>query len=225
MKISTLLSSKSILKNFGLYTIILFFAILSAIIPLSLDDYAWKSKVGINRMHHWFHDYNGRYLSNLLELAAVRSSIAQILIMTIFSSLLIIMLRQLTFRNTKSISYILILLIVMMLPIPLFAETFGWVAGYVNYVTSATTSMVFCYRYHHNFISGTCNTVFNHTCIMCEYFLFLQKKENKVSLFQFLNRTLYWGKYYVFKFGIPTSHCWKRSLPKCRKAYKYIRQY
>lgn len=138
MKISTLLSSKSILKNFGLYTIILFFAILSAIIPLSLDDYAWKSKVGINRMHHWFHDYNGRYLSNLLEIAAVRSSIAQILIMTIFSSLLIIMLRQLTFRNSKSISYILILLIVMMLPIPLFAETFGWVAGYVNYVTSAS---------------------------------------------------------------------------------------
>lgn len=133
---------KSLSPNFskqkiGLYIVILFFAILSSLIPLSLDDYAWKSEVGIERMHQWFHDYNGRYLSNLLEIAAVRAPIVQTIMMTFFSSLLIVTLRQLTFRNSRSISYILILLIVMMLPIPLFAETFGWVAGYVNYVTSA----------------------------------------------------------------------------------------
>ncbi|GEP85227.1 glucosyltransferase [Staphylococcus piscifermentans] len=155
---------KSLFPNFsvqkvGLYIVILFFAILSALIPLSLDDYAWKSDVGIERMHQWFHDYNGRYLSNLLEIAAVRTPIVQVVTMTFFSSLLIVMLRQLTFRNSRSISYILILLVVMMLPIPLFAETFGWVAGYVNYVTSAVLMLYILKIYFEQYDRNSANVI------------------------------------------------------------------
>lgn len=128
---------QSFKNSMGLWLVGVFILWMSAAIPLSLDDYAWKSAVGMERLKVWFHDYNGRYLSNILEMILTRYYILQVFVMTFFSTLLIVMMKRLTFKDANGLAYIFILLLVLMLPMIVFAETFGWVAGYVNYVTSA----------------------------------------------------------------------------------------
>ena len=52
-----------------------FFAVFSALaflFPLSGDDWAWGSSIGMDRLHTLFRDYNGRYAGNLAALLLTR---------------------------------------------------------------------------------------------------------------------------------------------------------
>jgi len=44
-------------------------AILCYLFPYTGDDWAWGSKIGIDRLNNWFENYNGRYVGNLIVLA------------------------------------------------------------------------------------------------------------------------------------------------------------
>ncbi len=52
-------------------------------VPLSLDDWAWGGKIGIERFETMFKGYNGRYLGNFLILAMSRSKILRVAVMTL----------------------------------------------------------------------------------------------------------------------------------------------
>ena len=41
-------------------------AILCYLFPYTGDDWAWGSKIGIDRLNNWFENYNGRYVGNLI---------------------------------------------------------------------------------------------------------------------------------------------------------------
>ena len=132
-----------VLKNYQSVFIILFFLLLSAITPLSGDDWTWRTHVGMDRLKSFFYDYNGRYISNIIEIIFVRSSFIRVIGMTIFSSLLILLMSRLAYKKRALQKSIVTLIIVMLMPTQIFAETFGWVAGYVNYVTSAVAMLYF----------------------------------------------------------------------------------
>ena len=53
-------------------------AILCYLFPYTGDDWAWGSKIGIDRLNNWFENYNGRYVGNLIVLAMTRSNPIQI---------------------------------------------------------------------------------------------------------------------------------------------------
>ena len=129
------------MKIFKIKPIILigvFFFIMSILIPLTGDDWTWKSERGIERLKSGFSGYNGRYISNLLEIISVRFELFKIFLMTCFSTLLIFFMSKLVFREDSNNRSIYVLVLVILMPITIFQQTFGWVAGYVNYVISVS---------------------------------------------------------------------------------------
>src|SRR5699024_5768798 len=133
-------------KIFKIKPIILisvFFFIMSILIPLTGDDWTWKSERGIERLKSGFSGYNGRYISNLLEIISVRFELFKIFLMTCFSTLLVFFMSKLVFREDSSNGSIYVLVAVILMPITIFQQTFGWVAGYVNYVISLVFVLYF----------------------------------------------------------------------------------
>ena len=57
-------------------------AILCYLFPYTGDDWAWGSKIGIDRLNNWFENYNGRYVGNLIVLAMTRSNLLKAVIMS-----------------------------------------------------------------------------------------------------------------------------------------------
>src|SRR5699024_8173643 len=90
-----------------------------------------------------FSGYNGRYISNLLEIISVRFELFKIFLMTCFSTLLIFFMSKLVFREDSNNRSIYVLVLVILMPITIFQQTFGWVAGYVNYVISIVFVLYF----------------------------------------------------------------------------------
>jgi len=134
------------MKIFKIKPIILisvFFFIMSILIPLTGDDWTWKSERGIERLKSGFSGYNGRYISNLLEIISVRFELFKIFLMTCFSTLLVFFMSKLVFREDSSNGSIYVLVAVILMPITIFQQTFGWVAGYVNYVISLVFVLYF----------------------------------------------------------------------------------
>lgn len=132
-------------QNYLLIIVSVYFLILSCLIPLTWDDWAWKSRVGLKRLYSLFDNYNGRYLSNILEIIFVRSFPIRVLIMTICSTLLVFFIHRLMYKENQKFEYLYILFLIMLIPLPVFAETFGWLAGYANYVVSATFLLAILY--------------------------------------------------------------------------------
>lgn len=142
------------MKIFKIKPIILigvFFFIMSILIPLTGDDWTWKSERGIQRLKSGFSGYNGRYISNLLEILAVRFELFKILLMTFFSTLLVFFMSKLVFRENSKNSSIYVLVMVILMPITIFQQTFGWVAGYVNYVISIVFVLYFILLFRYIF--------------------------------------------------------------------------
>ncbi len=57
-------------------------AILCYLFPYTGDDWAWGSKIGVDRLNNWFENYNGRYVGNLIVLAMTRSNLLKAVIMS-----------------------------------------------------------------------------------------------------------------------------------------------
>ena len=60
----------------------LLIALLCWLFPYTGDDWAWGSKIGLERLHLWFDNYNGRYAGNLIVLAMTRSNLLKTVIMS-----------------------------------------------------------------------------------------------------------------------------------------------
>lgn len=125
----------------------LFFLILSSIIPLTGDDWTWKSQMGISRLNTLFHNYNGRYFSNIIEIIFVRFTILRIVAMTLISTFLVYLIYKSSSIKSGTTFMIYILFLVFLMPVSVFSQTFGWIAGYVNYVISALSILYFIHLY------------------------------------------------------------------------------
>lgn len=140
--------------------VMLFFFILSILIPLTGDDWTWKSTRGIARLNNFFDNYNGRYLSNILEIVSVRSTLFRVFLMTTFSTLLIYLISKISYRENNISKLLTPTILVLLLPISVFSQTFGWTAGYVNYVISVVSILFFLLIYRNEFNSELKGTSF-----------------------------------------------------------------
>lgn len=123
----------------------LFFLFLSYNTPLTGDDWTWGTKAGWSRLQNGFADYNGRYISNILELAITRIDILRYLIVALFSTLLIFLIAKITNHRNTLIPMMLSFIMILLTPTKIFAQTFGWAAGFINYVPSLALLLLYVY--------------------------------------------------------------------------------
>src|SRR5699024_5298201 len=126
-------------------SIFAFFLLLSSLTPLTGDDWTWKSYIGIKRLESFFENYNGRYISNILELIFVRFTFVRILAMAIGSTLLIYYMYKIS--TIKKNPIFMLFILVLLMPLSVFKQTLGWTAGYVNYVISVVIMLSFIRLY------------------------------------------------------------------------------
>ncbi|MEY8598320.1 DUF6056 family protein, partial [Mammaliicoccus lentus] len=135
-------------KDLYIYlSLFVFFLIMSTLIPLTGDDLTWKSYLGMERLKSFFENYNGRYMSNILEIIFVRFTLVRILGMAICSSLFIIFMYKISTNKKNPLFIFYILFLVLLMPLSVFSQTLGWTAGYVNYVISVTILLYFISLY------------------------------------------------------------------------------
>lgn len=128
-----------------LFILYLFFLFFYYNTPLTGDDWTWGTEIGWNRFERMFHDYNGRYLSNMIELLVVRVDLLRYLILALFSALLVYIMGKLTNYNNNPIAITLAFILVMAMPIRVFSQTMAWSAGFLNYVPSVMLLLVYLY--------------------------------------------------------------------------------
>jgi len=117
--------------------IFFFFLYLSYNTPLTGDDWTWGTDKGISRLQSFFYGYNGRYLSNIFEILLTRMDILRYLTMAAFSTALICFLgRVININKDDNTPYLLSFILLLAMPANIYSQTFGWTAGFVNYVTS-----------------------------------------------------------------------------------------
>ncbi|TMN21785.1 DUF6056 family protein [Lentibacillus cibarius] len=116
--------------------IFLFYFFIAFQTPYTGDDWTWGTQRGMNRLENNFADYNGRYLSNMIEILATRFAWLRYLVMSIFATALVYVIGSVTGQANRMLYWLLAFLFMLLLPTDIYAQTFGWTAGFVNYVPS-----------------------------------------------------------------------------------------
>lgn len=124
------------------FLVFLFYTYIAYRTPLTHDDWNWGMNVGMERFHNGFKDYNGRYFGNYTELLITRIGWLRILLMGLFGSLMVI-LPALISKTTSLGVYLLSFLLFLTVPANMFAQTYGWAAGFSNYNTAAVFILLY----------------------------------------------------------------------------------
>lgn len=142
----SIMKGSSKIKGWIFFLIIFFFFFfISYNTPLTGDDWTWGTNIGEKRLINKFHDYNGRYLSNIFELIFVRVNIIRYLMIAFFSTLLIILVGKVTNHNKNIVSLLFAFILIVLMPVRIFAQTLGWSAGFINYVPSVVLLLAYLY--------------------------------------------------------------------------------
>lgn len=128
-------NEKKIFNKKNIFFIILFIIlfIISYMFPYAHDDWAWGSSIGIERLNSLFDGYNGRWLGNLSVLLLTRNRILKAFITSIVLTYIMVYIKKLINYENKNSIYLSILLMILM-PVSIIAQSIAWVSGFTNYV-------------------------------------------------------------------------------------------
>ncbi|MBC1605808.1 DUF6056 family protein [Paenilisteria rocourtiae] len=124
------------------FLVFLFYMYIAYRTPLTHDDWTWGMAKGMERFHEGFKDYNGRYFGNYTELLITRVDWLRIFIMGLFGALLVVLPALIAKTNSIGV-YLLSFLLFLTVPANMFAQTYGWAAGFSNYNTAAVCTLIF----------------------------------------------------------------------------------
>lgn len=134
------------LKNFENKCLILFFVavvIIAFFFPPSADDLGWATSQGLNLLENKFEDYNGRYLGNIFAIIFARNPVLLPFIKSITLTSLLKLIQ--VFSSNKSKEFLLLSSLFLIIPTPLFIQSFVWTAGFSNYCFSILIIMLGLY--------------------------------------------------------------------------------
>ena len=122
---------------------LLFYLWLAAQIPYCQDDWDWGLPIGIQQLTDA--SLNSRYVGNLIEVALTRSSILKTIVMGLtFAVIPFSAARAVTqcgFEDPGTDytipAALLASILMLSMPLEIWRQTFGWVAGFSNFVVSA----------------------------------------------------------------------------------------
>lgn len=118
---------------------IVFYIWLAAQIPYGWDDWTWGLPMGMERF--LTASINCRYAGNLVEIIITRSRLLKDIIMGLCFALLPLsffaVLRQACGRSARPcLLLVLANLLLLCMPREIWRQTYGWIAGFANYVPS-----------------------------------------------------------------------------------------
>ena len=104
-----------------------------------LDDLTWGSSIGIQRLNTLFAGYNGRYVGNIIVIILTRlpSTVRAGVELAIFCMLFYYAHRLLP----KKQAFCFFVIGLLLLPLPVYAQSVVWTAGFANYVPSAVVML------------------------------------------------------------------------------------
>lgn len=141
---SKLINKKAL--NRCIFTYLILFVILfflCLLFPYSGDDWAWGSRIGIDRLSNWFDNYSGRYLGNLIVLALTRSNLLKAVTMSFCLTGIIALLNELTGKQKNGIFIISSVFVFM--PTAILRQAVVWTSGFANYTTSVFLTLIYIF--------------------------------------------------------------------------------
>ena len=108
--------------------------------PYTGDDWAWGSKIGIERLNSWFDNYNGRYFGNLIVLALTRSNLLKSFTMAFCLTGIVYCTERIIQRKWAFLTCAVFLLFV---PRLVARQAIVWTAGFANYTTSIFLTLIY----------------------------------------------------------------------------------
>ncbi len=115
---------------------------LCSLFPFSGDDWYWGSYASDKRIASFFAAYNGRYFSNLLCVALTRVPFLHAPVAAATLSGIALCVQKLSGRKDACMFW-LCLLLVFLVPAPVFAQGLVWTSGFVNYTFSALLVLLY----------------------------------------------------------------------------------
>ncbi len=122
--------------------IFLTFATLVFLFPYTGDDWAWGSSLGLDRLHKFFADYNGRYAGNLLVLLLTRSRFFKIFLMALTNYLLCFSCYKYA-PHKKNLCLLFSFVLFLSMPREIFAQAVVWTSGFANYIPPTLISITY----------------------------------------------------------------------------------
>ncbi|BAK94942.1 hypothetical protein TEH_16150 [Tetragenococcus halophilus NBRC 12172] len=132
---------------FTLLTIFIFYLVIAWLLILSGDDWAWGGDIGQARLDNHFDAYNGRYFGNIIEMIITRNLFARLLIYSIVNTGTVFLIREILNRK---VAYVYCFLLILLLPVSFYSQTYGWLAGFANYNTSTFLFLLIIYLVQKN---------------------------------------------------------------------------
>ncbi|KFN90573.1 hypothetical protein [Tetragenococcus muriaticus] len=122
--------------------ITLFYLVIAWLLVLSGDDWAWGGDIGQARLENHFDEYNGRYFGNIIEMIITRSIFARLLIYSFVNTGIVFLIREILDRK---VAYVYCFLLILLLSVSFYSQTYGWLAGFANYNTSTFLFLLIIY--------------------------------------------------------------------------------
>ncbi|AYW48785.1 hypothetical protein C7K38_10575 [Tetragenococcus osmophilus] len=132
---------------FILLAIFIFYLVIAWLLILSGDDWAWGGDIGQARLDNHFDAYNGRYFGNIIEMIITRNLFARLLIYSIVNTGTVFLIREILNRK---VAYVYCFLLILLLPVSFYSQTYGWLAGFANYNTSTFLFLLIIYLVQKN---------------------------------------------------------------------------
>ncbi|MCM1272089.1 MAG: hypothetical protein NC225_03210 [Clostridium sp.] len=118
----------------GISAILLFVMFLMA--PMRLDDWAWGSQIGIDRLNSKFAGYNGRYVGNMIVLVLLRlPNVIRAVVETAFVLFFLKMIYEILEKNSVAFAFFAVSF--ACIPLKLSTQCITWTSGYANYFMAA----------------------------------------------------------------------------------------
>jgi len=121
----------------------LIYLIIAIQVPYMLDDWNWGSDAGI--VSYVTCDQNSRFVGNLIVLLVTRSGIVKNLLMAAVETVIPIFMVQLCrYRDDRDFAwkYLLCNLLIFLMPLECWSQTYSWVSGFANFVTSVLVMLI-----------------------------------------------------------------------------------
>lgn len=154
------MSKNTILHNkqyFIVYaTVAIFYFWMASQIPYTHDDWDWGLDIGLHQLIHA--TVNSRYVGNFFEIIMTRSEILKNIIMGSccfvipYSLASIAVAHHSTKKEAMRLFYfVLCNILLLTMDHTIWRQTYGWIAGFANFVISAVFMMPWLYELYHVF--------------------------------------------------------------------------
>ena len=131
-------------NNWWYIFIICLLIFLCYLFPYVHDDWAWGSRIGIDRLNVWFAKKDGRYAGSLLVLLLTRFRFLKSVVMVLSFSLIVFLIGKIINLKRKDCILLSIALFLLM-PTTILADGVTWTSAFCNYVPPIIMILTFLY--------------------------------------------------------------------------------